>query len=290
VKEMDGPILRGKRYDAQSVFTPEALLRESRRQKGYSAADVPGVCLLDPDGDILAQLQSDGAASRDTSWACYHTELFRVRRGSFDFGVIAGAVGASFAVLVAEELFASGCRLLVSISSAGQIVPARQPPYFVLIERALRDEGTSYHYLPASRFSRMDPSLLSRLEGNLRQASPILLGATWTTDAPFRETAAEIDDYRSLGLLAVEMEASGLYAFAEARGKKVVCIAYVTNTMGTTERDFEKGHANGARASLGVFLEVAAACGRGSSPQPGVRSSRSAQVRVRTSPTTTPGP
>jgi uridine phosphorylase len=243
------------------VFTPEALLREARRQKGYAAADVPAVCLLDPDGDILAQLQSDETASKDTNWACYHTKLFRVSHGSFNFGVIAGAVGASFSVLVAEELFASGCRLLVSISSAGQIAPARRPPYFVLIERALRDEGTSYHYLRPSRFSQIHPSLLAALKGSLaRQALPILFGSAWTTDAPFRETASEIDYYRSQGILAVEMEASALYSFAEARHKQVVCIAYVTNTMGTSERDFEKGHANGARDSLAVFLEVAKAC------------------------------
>jgi len=260
--ETDGPILRGKRFGEGSVFTPEALLRESRRQKGYPAEDVPPVCLLDPDGDILAQLQSDGVASKEPSWACYHTDLFRIRHAPSDFGVIARAIGASFAVLVAEELFASGCQLLVSISSAGQITPVRRPPYFVVIERALRDEGTSYHYLPASRFSQMDASLLSLLKGSLLgPASPILVGATWTTDAPFRETSAEIDEYRSMGLLAVEMEASALYAFSEARGRKVVCIAYVTNAMGTTEGDFEKGHANGARASLDLFLDVAAACG-----------------------------
>jgi uridine phosphorylase len=243
------------------VFTPEALLREARRQKGKSAAEVPAVCLLDPDGDILAQLRSDGVASKDPSWACYHTDLFRVRRNSLEFGVIAGAVGASFAVLVAEELFESGCQLLVSVSSAGQIAPTRRPPYFVVIERALRDEGTSYHYLPASRYSQMDPTLLSLLRNTfLLPASPIPFGATWTTDAPFRETAAEIAEYRSQGLLAVEMEASALYAFAEACGKKVVCLAYVTNTMGKSEGDFEKGHANGARDSLAVFFEVATAC------------------------------
>lgn len=264
MKGPDGPILRGKRFGEESVFTPEALLRESRRQKGYPATDVPAVCLLDPDGDILAQLQSDAVASKDASWACYHTDLFRVRRDGLEFGVIGRVIGASFAVLVAEELFASGCQLLISISSAGQIVPARQPPYFVVIEKALRDEGTSYHYLPASRFSQMDPSLLSLLKSSLlRPTSAILAGATWTTDAPFRETAPEIDENRSMGLLAVEMEASALYAFSEARGKKVVCIAYVTNSMGTTEGDFEKGHANGARPSLDLFLQVAAACGYG---------------------------
>ena len=67
------------------------------------------------------------------------------------------AVGASFAVLVAEELFASGCRLLVSLTSAGQVLPAGPPPYFVVIDRALRDEGTSYHYTSPSEFCRRRP-------------------------------------------------------------------------------------------------------------------------------------
>ncbi len=241
------------------MFTPEALLREARRQKGVSTVVVPAVCLLDPDGDILTQLRTDESASKDADWACYHTHLYRASRGSLEFGVIAGVVGASYAVLVAEELFASGCQLLISISSAGWIVPAGQPPYFVLIERALRDEGTSYHYLPPSRFSTMEPALLSRLREGLGRHSSILFGSTWTTDAPFRETAAEIDDYRSQGILAVEMEASALYAFAEARRKQVVCIAYVTNDMGTIDRDFEKGHGNGARDSLAIFIDVAIA-------------------------------
>ena len=61
-----------------------------------------------------------------------------------------GSISAPFAVLVAEQLFASGCRLVISVTSAGQITPIGPTPYFVLIDRALRDEGTSYHYLPGS--------------------------------------------------------------------------------------------------------------------------------------------
>jgi uridine phosphorylase len=69
-------------------------------------------------------------------------------QGEIEFGLIGRVVGASFAVLVAEELFASGCQLLISITSAGQILPVGQPPYVVLIDKAMRDEGTSYHCLP----------------------------------------------------------------------------------------------------------------------------------------------
>jgi uridine phosphorylase len=152
------PILSHKRFDEASVFTPEALLREARRQKDMASGDVPEISILDPDGDIVAHLAVTGVAGRHASWACYHTHLDAFERGGVCDGVVGLAVGASFAVLVAEQLFASGCRLIISVTSAGQILPVRAPPYFILIDRALRDEGTSYHYLPPADFSACNPT------------------------------------------------------------------------------------------------------------------------------------
>ena len=117
---------------------------------------VPEICVLDPDGDILRALQRTGRAARSPGWACYHTELYEFDHEGERFGIIGRAVGASFAVLLAEELFVSGCRFLVSVTSAGQIHPRGESPYFVLIDRALRDEGTSYHYLPPAEFAEAD--------------------------------------------------------------------------------------------------------------------------------------
>jgi len=82
-----------------------------------------------------------GAAQKDETWPGYHTDLYRFERNGEEFGIVGRAVGASFAVLVAEQLFAAGCEFLVSVTSSGRIVPKDAPPYFVLIERALRDEG-----------------------------------------------------------------------------------------------------------------------------------------------------
>ena len=82
-------------------------------------------------------------------WACYHSTMDQFDQGGLEAGIVGCAVGASYAVLVAEQLFASGCRLLLSITSSGQVTTLGPPPYFILIERALRDEGTSYHYLPS---------------------------------------------------------------------------------------------------------------------------------------------
>ena len=128
----------------------------------------------------------------------------------------------------------------------------------LLIERALRDEGASYHYLPPSDYSNIDGRLLNILEGAFAQlAVPVYRGATWTTDAPFRETATAIEQARAEGVLAVEMEAAALYAFAQARQKPVVCFAHVTNQMASVEGDFEKGEANGSRDALQVIASAA---------------------------------
>jgi uridine phosphorylase len=251
------PLLRDKCYEAASEFTPESLLREARRQKDLPQKSVPPICVLDPDGDIVRYLKITKAGRLDPAWACYHSELHRFEQGGLEFGIVGCAVGASYAVLVAEQMFASGCQLLVSVTSSGQITPLGQPPYFILIERALRDEGTSYHYLPPSEYACADAQLLEVLAPGLAGAGErIERGGTWTTDAPFRETSAAIAGARSKGLLAVEMEAAALYAFAAARGRPVICFAHVTNQMGRTEGDFEKGEANGATAAIDLFAAI----------------------------------
>jgi uridine phosphorylase len=162
-----------------------------------------------------------------------------------------------FAVLVAEELFASGCQLLVSITSAGQIVAAGSAPYFVIIDRALRDEGTSYHYAAPAEFSHADPRLVAMAAAALkREGLSVVAGPSWTTDAPFRETAEAIEAARSKGILAVEMETAALYAFAQAANRQILCLAHVTNTMGQTQQDFEKGEAHGAENALRILQAI----------------------------------
>jgi uridine phosphorylase len=254
------PILAGKDFAAPSVFEPANLLREARRQKNLPSATVPETCILDPDGDIVRTLAKTGRTRRSPGWACYHTDLYEFEHAGECFGIIGCAVGASFAVLVAEQLFASGCRFLVSMTSAGQIVQRARPPYFILIDRALRDEGTSYHYLPPAEFVAADERLVeAAMKALTSSVPPIYRGASWTTDAPFRETANAIAHSRARQVLAVEMEAAALYAFACARRRPVLCFAHVTNQMAVVEGDFEKGEADGSAASLEVITAAAGA-------------------------------
>ncbi len=240
-----------KNYKEASVFTPENLLREARRQKNIDACNVPEVCVLDPDGDLVAYLLKTNQATINPCWACYHTKLYDVKQNDLKFAVLGCAVGSSFAVLIAEQLFVSGCKTLISITSAGIINPTKKNSKFVLIEQALRDEGTSYHYLPPSEISSIDPILLKTLMTYYGTNDvSIEAGMSWTTDAPYRETQTAIDEAKKLNAVCVEMEAAALYAFAKARNKDVICFAHLTNTMAQTAGDFEKGEEMGSLDTL----------------------------------------
>jgi len=250
-------ILDNKNPASPSVFRAAALLREARRQKGLPAVDVPAVCILDPDGDIVRRLRREELAQPFENWPCYHTQLDAFELAGQTVGIVGCAVGAPFAVLIAEELFASGCHLLLSVTSAGQIVPAGPTPYFVIIDHALRDEGTSYHYAGPGDYGEADPALVTLAAEALKSKGlQAIVGASWTTDAPFRETAEAIAAAKSRGILAVEMEAAALYTFAKVNQARVLCLAHVTNTMAQTHGDFEKGEAAGTSDALAVLAAI----------------------------------
>src|SRR5258708_9256080 len=102
------PILANKNISSPSAFAPSALLREARRQKKLDAVDVPAVCILDPDGDLVRTLRAAGRTRHFAGWPCYHTELDCFSLGGQEVGIVGRVVGSAFALLVAGELFSHG--------------------------------------------------------------------------------------------------------------------------------------------------------------------------------------
>src|SRR6202051_4847588 len=97
------PILDNKHPSMPSVFAPAALLREARRQKGLDTLEVPAVCILDPDGDLVRRLRRNSLAKPFSGWPCYHTELDTFDLGGQQVGIVGRVVCASFSFLVAED-------------------------------------------------------------------------------------------------------------------------------------------------------------------------------------------
>jgi uridine phosphorylase len=106
----------------------------------------------------------------------------------------------------------------------------------VVCDRAIRDEGTSFHYLPPTKYAHASPGMVSLLTETLDRLSlSHQLGASWTTDAPYRETIAEVNHYRREGVLAVEMEASALFAVAACRGVEMGAMFTISDSLAGPE-------------------------------------------------------
>jgi len=250
------PIIDQQHLNEPTVFQPVNLLREARRQKNIKECPVPEICVLDPDGDLVRYLKRIEKTERNRCWACYHSELYSYDLDGTEIGIIPCAVGAPYAVLIAEQLFVSGCRLLVSVTSAGIITDEPIPKQFALITESERDEGTSYHYLAKEMPARISAELHKKLTNQNDDHSLFFEAKSWTTDAPYRETKSAILAMKEKGITCVEMEAAALYAFAEYSGHRIVCYAHLTNSMAQFEGDFEKGEEFGSLETLQLISQT----------------------------------
>jgi uridine phosphorylase len=119
---------------------------------------------------------------------------------------------------LAEEMMAWGTKRLVILSLAGSLQPDLAPGSILVCDRAIRDEGTSYHYLPAAKDVQASPTLVSAISQTLtRGGLAHSIGATWSTDAPYRETRQEAEYFQGEGVKAVDMESAGLFAAGQVR-------------------------------------------------------------------------
>jgi uridine phosphorylase len=240
-----------------AVFLPQSLLKRAAKMAGKEQGMIPRCCVLDFDGELLPVAVERFGAKPCPTWPCFHTSLLTVESVGVQMGLIGGTVGAPFAVLVAEQLIACGCRHIIGYSSAGAIADGLTLPCIVVPNRALRDEGTSYHYLPPSVWIEAQsgfPDIVAKHTATC--GLPVHRGDTWTTDAPYRETRTQIEQYRTNGILSVEMEAAALMAIAEVRKAEITSLLHVTNVFGTTENDFDKGPAGISEKIIVCCLEV----------------------------------
>lgn len=227
---------------ASSAFTAESLVSAVRAERSLPGEPVPRICILDFDGDLTDSLVADGRARVFDPWACFHTRMFALAVDGECCGIIARTIGGPFAVLVAEQLAVSGARLVLGLTSAGRVSPALPLPSLVVVTEAIRDEGTSYHYLEPTR-TVSGPAEVSRaLARELRSLElPVSCGLVWTTDAPYRETPDQLARHAQDGALAVEMQAASLFGFSAARSCPVGIVAHVTNAIDHNGTPFDKG-------------------------------------------------
>jgi uridine phosphorylase len=146
--------------------------------------------------------------------------LWKINYNGNRLTVFYPGIGASLAGYSLERAIAAGCRTIVACGAAGALVPGLIMGYHVItVTGAIRDEGTSFHYLPPSRVVTADPDVVEILSKTVEDRGlPQVAGLTWTTDGFFRETPARVGRRRGEGCITVEMESAALLAVASFRG------------------------------------------------------------------------
>lgn len=168
-------------------------------------------------------------------------------------------VGAPLAAGLMEEVIALGCRAFVACGGAGALIPGLALGHVIVPTAAVRDEGTSYHYLPPDREVVADPRDVAVAVGVLeRDDVPHLVAKTWTTDAIYRETAARISRRIEEGCVTVEMETAAFLAVARHRGVRFAQYLYAGDDVSGEAWDHRSWQSSESREKL-FHLAVEAA-------------------------------
>ena len=240
-----------RKHSGQAVFSPERVNEERRRIGLWPSR-------LDAVGAIVCY--DPTLWEKVTAWptrvACdgWLEGAFLLPVGAQHvLAMRATGVGAPTSVITLEELIAAGIDRIVNLGSAGGLQAQTKIGDLVVCEAAIRDEGTSYHYLPDAKFAYPCPDLTADLCAAIERADiPFRKGVSWTTDAPYRETIDEIRSYREEGVATVEMEAAALFAVAGLRGASVASVFVISDLV--SEAGWE--HAFRTEALQSALVEI----------------------------------
>lgn len=202
--------------------------------------NVPDCCVITFFADVIGELLRNGKLKQI---ACINTEtvclpVYVTECDGRTVGIVQGYVGSAGSAGLLEELIATGFSRFIVCGGAGVLQRNIQVGHLVVPYSAVRDEGTSYHYMAPSREIECNKHALDVIEGFLiTEKIPFIKAKTWTTDASYRETEEKIALRVSEGCVTVEMEAAALFAVSEFRGVTLGQILYGGDDLSGGEWD-----------------------------------------------------
>ena len=205
---------------------PTAIIDPAMELKGESAPPCGVLCFF---GEVVRKVSAEKNATTimEMRWESGDYPVFEMDHQGRKVAFLHIGVGAPLAVGHLEVMIALGCRKIVACGGAGVLDRTIPPAHLVVPTSAVRDEGTSYHYLEPSREVVPDARAVRAIEATLESHHvPYHSGKTWTTDAPYRETKGKVLRRRKEDCLTVEMEAAALFSVARFRGIQLGQILY----------------------------------------------------------------
>jgi len=216
---------------------PTAVIEPSEYKKPIDIAEHCVICFFLDVIEYVRKKHRAKVVGKDKweSGTRYFYEInYRKKRLAF----LHPGVGAPSAAAMLEVAIAKGCRKFIVCGGAGVIEKDLHVGHIIIPSAAIRDEGTSYHYLPPGREVAPSPQALLAIGKTLKQSGvKYSTGKTWTIDAPYRETKKKVLLRRKEGCLTVEMEAASLFAVAKFRNVTLGQILYAGDDVSGDEWD-----------------------------------------------------
>lgn len=217
--------------------SPEAIIEPARFIKPI---DIPRNCVLCFFQEVITEVCGDGkakfVANRNSEMGNH--PIYEIEFDGKRVAIMHPGVGAPLAGGFLDEVIALGCRKFIACGGAGVLNREIAVGHVVVPTSAVRDEGTSYHYLPPSREVSAHPDGVAAIEATLKKHHvSYILGKTWTTDGLFRETRSKIERRKAEGCVTVEMEASAFFAVAQFRGVTFAQLLYGGDDISGDEWD-----------------------------------------------------
>jgi uridine phosphorylase len=166
-----------------------------------------------------------------------NADVYAVKKTKGKVAVLTSFGGGSpMVVELAEELAVIGARRMILMTWGGILQADLNPGDIVVCDQAIRDDGASHHYLPHEKVIRADEALVKELAEAIRaRGAKCTVGATWTTDAPYRETREEVLHYQAEGVKTIEMESSGLFTVGQVRGIQTASVVIGMDSLATLQ-------------------------------------------------------
>jgi uridine phosphorylase len=240
-------------------FQSDAKIEPSRTIK---PRDVPEHCVISFFREVneKAVLEKQAKVAVPNRWEDGEHPVYEIEHRGRRLAFFHPGVGAPIAAGLLEEAIAFGCRIFVVVGGAGVLDKGLTVGKLILVDSAIRDEGLSYHYIEPGREIQAQPQMLDTLRSALtKRGVPFVIGKTWTTDAPYRETQSMIDARRAEGCLTVEMEAASLMAVAQFRKVLLGQILYAGDDLSGENWD-KRGWQSRQEVRENLFWLAADAC------------------------------
>jgi uridine phosphorylase len=219
-----------RKYGDEAVIEPSRVIQERRKIGLQPSCPVPAGAILCYDAAFWQWVCAGPGYVECDGWLA--GSYLVPRSGLWILVMRVPGFGAPTAVMTLEELAAFGIKKFVNLGTAGGLQQSLNAGDVVVCDRAIRDEGTSFHYLPVEEYAVPCPGLTENLCAAFeRRDVQYRKGASWTTDAPYRETVDQLRRYRAAGVVTVEMEISALFTVGAYRGVGVSSALVISDLL-----------------------------------------------------------